>query len=145
MAIETTYQGKMDKAARAAGVNLPISRKASYEIANVLRGMKAATAMAFLHDVVEKKRPVPYKRFNHKVAHKRGMAAGRYPTKAAEKFLYVLNGAVKNAQDKGLNTDQLFIVHVAAQQGEGQWHYGRQRRRQMKATHLEIIVQEGEE
>lgn len=140
--VDTTFQGSKEKTARAVGVNLQISRKASYEIANAIRGKTTTAAISFLEDVALKHVPVPYKRFNHKVGHKRGMAAGRYPVNAAKKFLYLIRAAEKNAQDKGLITDTLQIVHVAAQQGEGQWRHGRQRRRQMKATHVEVVVQE---
>lgn len=142
MAIKTSYQGSLDKTARAAASNLPISRKAGYEIANAIRGKKTSAVIAYLEKVVGGSQPVPYKRFNDNVGHKPGMAAGRYPIKAAKHILYVVNGAVKNAQDKGLNADQLVLIHISVQQGEGQWRYGRQRRRQMKAAHVEVMVQE---
>ena len=140
--VTTSYQGNLEKTAKAKGVNMPISRKAGYEIANVIRGKSTKKAVAFLEYVVGLKEPVPYKRFNDNVGHKRGMAAGRYPSKAAKHILYVLNNAIKNAEDQGLQSDSLVVVHISVQQGEGQWRHGRQRRRQMKAAHVDIVVQE---
>jgi large subunit ribosomal protein L22 len=137
----TSYQGTTENIARANGIGLPISTKVSYEIANVIRGKTAAKAVAFLQNVIAMDVAVPYKRFNADVGHKPGhMAAGRYPIKASTNFLKVLNGAISNAKDKGLDESALRVVHVASNQGPAQWHYGRQRRRQMKSTHLEIVV-----
>lgn len=143
--MKTSYQGKAEKCARAMGTNMPISHKVSYEIANALRGKDVDKAIRYLEDVIAMKRAIPFKRYNRDVGHKPGkMGAGRYPIKASKHFLHVLKGAKSNAADKALNVDSLVIVHIAASKGAGQWHYGRQRRRQMKATNLDIVVEEVE-
>ncbi len=139
----TAYQENMDKCAIAKGSNLPISTKVSYEIGNAIRNKDVKKVIAFLERVGNYEEAVPYKRFNSDVGHKPGkMASGRYPLKAAEKFLAVIKNAVANAKDKGLNEETLQLVHVCANQGSSNWHYGRQRRRQMKSTNLEIVVKE---
>jgi large subunit ribosomal protein L22 len=43
--------------------------------------------------------------------------AGRYPVKAAREILKVLIGAEANAENKGLDTDRLRIIHAATNQG----------------------------
>jgi large subunit ribosomal protein L22 len=137
----TSYQGTTENTARANGISLPISTKVSYEIANVIRGKTTAKAVAFLENVITMDVAVPYKRFNSDVGHKPGnMAAGRYPIKASQNFLKVLKGAISNAVDKGLEESSLRVVHLCTNQGPAQWHYGRQRRRKMKSTHIEIVV-----
>jgi len=70
--------------------------------------------------VINKKKPVPFKRFNKKVPHRRGLqkaAAGRYPVKAAKKILEVLESAEANATYKGLDTENLKVIHAAAYPG----------------------------
>jgi len=137
----TSYQGTTENIARANGLGLPISTKVAYELANVIRGKTATKAVSYLENVIAMDVAVPYKRFNADIGHKPGhIAAGRYPVKAATNFLKVLKGAISNAIDKGLDESVLRIVHISANRGPAQWHYGRQRRRQMKSTHLEIVV-----
>ena len=138
------YSSKVgDNSAKAVGINLPISTKVSVEICNMIRGMNVQTAKDLLNEVIKQKRPVPYKRFNGDVGHKKGkIAAGRYPIKACTEIVKLIESAETNAQFKGLNTGSLVLRHISAQRAAGAWHYGRWRRRQMKRTHLEIIVEE---
>src|SRR3989344_3302237 len=49
-----------------------------------------------------------------------------------------------NAQDKGLNTDNLVIKHIKADYGSRIWHRGRQSRQKMKRTHIEVVTEEME-
>ncbi|MGD0979494.1 MAG: 50S ribosomal protein L22 [Candidatus Bathyarchaeia archaeon] len=51
--------------------------------------------------------------------HRHGLVkafAGRYPIKAAGKILKLLEGAEANAENKGLDTDRLRIIHAATSQ-----------------------------
>jgi len=54
----------------------------------------------------------------------------------------LINNAEANAENKGLNVEDLIIVEVKANKGPGQYHYGRKRSRKMKNTHLFIKVAE---
>lgn len=142
--MKTSYQGNVEKCAFARALNLPISTKVSYEIGNAIRGKSVEKVIAFLDRVMDQKEAVPFKRFNSDVGHKPGkIGPGRYPIKSVEYFKKLVLSAKANAIDKGLNDAALKVVHVAANTGVGQWRHGRQRRRQMKATHLEIAVAEG--
>jgi large subunit ribosomal protein L22 len=119
--------------------NLPISTKQSVEIAKYLMGRQLNKSKLFLQNVIDKKSAVPFKRYNRDVGHKPGkIAAGRYPEKSAKHFLMLLNSLEANAENKGLDVDNLKLSEVIANKGPGQWHYGRLRRRKMKRTHLEI-------
>lgn len=131
--------------ARAMGKHLDLSTKDAIEIANFLRGKSTEKAKAILNRVFEYTQAIPYKRFTNGLGHRpgKGIAAGRYPQKASKHFLDLIEQAEANAQSKGLSSD-LMIIHLAAQKGPTTWHYGRQRRRQAKRTHLEIVVQEME-
>ena len=112
----------------------------------MIRGMNVQAAKAMLNEVIKQKRPVPYKRCNKNIGHRRGrIAAGRFPIKACTEIVKLIESAETNAQFRGLNTGSLVLRHISAQRAAGAWHYGRLRRRQMKRTHLEIIVEESAE
>jgi len=140
------YAGKTDeKTAQAMGYALSISRKHVIEIGNYIRGLPIAKARRILQETMEKKKPIPFKRFHGDVGHRAGaMAAGRYPIKASEQVLKLMNSAAANAKQKGLEESALIIDHFSAHKGPSQWRHGRQRRRRAKRTHLMIILREKE-
>jgi large subunit ribosomal protein L22 len=128
--------------ARFKAINLPISTKVSVEICGYLRNRPLEKAKAILNQVINKKMAIPYKRYNRDVGHKPGIAAGRYPEKAAKHILKVLNAAEAAAENKGLDAKNLIIYDLKANLGTRQQHYGRAIRTQMKRTHIEIGVKE---
>ena len=128
--------------AKVVGRALPISTKQSVEICAFIRQMSLEKAKKKLTDVINKKSAIPFKRFNDNMGHKKEMAAGRYPEKACSHILKLLESVEANAQFKGLNTANLAISHICVHKAGGQWHYGRQRRRKMKRTTVEIVAEE---
>ena len=107
-----------DRTAIASGRDLRISPKATREICNYIKGMRLEKAKDVLQEVIELKRPIPYRRHRKKVAHRKGAQgfdAGRFPQKAAGQVLKVLEQVEANAEFKGLYTDRLKIIHIAAQ------------------------------
>ena len=144
--VQTNYSYKNfnDKTARAYGKSLPISTKASINICNALRGMSVEKALAYLQDVVDEKRAIPYTRFTDGVGHRPGIGAGRYPKKASLAIANIISSAANNAAAKGLSSD-LKIVSLVANKASTPLHYGRQRRRSMKRTHIEVVVEENPE
>jgi len=134
-----------EQTARVSGKSLQISTKQSIEICNFIRGRPLQRAKSLLNDVILMKQPVPFKRFTA-MGHRKGkLAAGRYPIKASKIFLGLLESVEANAQFKGLNTANLVIDTIIANKAGNQWHYGRQRRRRMKSTHVDIVVKEAPE
>src|SRR3989344_5020976 len=131
--------------ARALGKDLPISFKHSLEVCGFIRGKKLTLAKQHLKEVIDMKRPVPYKRFNQDLGHKNGMMSGRYPVKTTECILKLVESAEKNAQFKGMSVDKLAIVHIAAHKASRPGHGGRHRGRSMKRAHVEVILQERQE
>jgi large subunit ribosomal protein L22 len=129
--------------ARAIGHALPISTKQSIMICNVLRKKTVAKAKNILNEVISLKHAIPFTRFTNALGHKPGgMGPGRYPVKASSHFLSLLENVEANAQFKGLNTSDLIISHISSQAGGNSWRHGRQSRRRMKITHIEIVVEE---
>lgn len=139
-----------DKTAVASGRDLRIKPKSAREICNSIKGMKLQNAKVFLEDVIEKKRPVPYKRHRKKVPHRKGLPgydSGRYPEKAAKEILKLLNSVEANAEFKGLYADRLRIIHLAAHRGRVikkfiPRAFGRASPYYKHLTHVEVAVEE---
>jgi large subunit ribosomal protein L22 len=107
-------------------------------------------AKEYLQAVMKKETPVPFKRHNKKVGHKRGLVGwptGRYPVKAAEHILQVLENAEANAEYKGLETEDLKIVHISSHRGyiiRG-WTpraFGRASPFNTPTTHIQVVLGE---
>jgi large subunit ribosomal protein L22 len=106
------------RTAKASGRDLRISPKVTQEVCNAIRYMNLDEAREFLEEVVEKRKPVPYKRHKKKVPHRHGMSkwfSGRFPVKAASSILKLIDNLEMNALDKGLDIDRLRIIHAASQ------------------------------
>jgi len=137
------------KAAKAMGYEMPISFKHAVEICRAIRGKKIEEARKLLEEVVEMRRPLPFKRHKKKVAHKRGLEkwyAGRYPQKAAKYVLKVLRNLEANAEYKGLDVGNLIIVHAQAQKGRVIQRYmprafGRATPRFQQLTTVELVAE----
>ena len=68
------YNKEVDEAktARAMAISLKISPKHSVEICNAIRGMEVVKAKAYLEDVIDMKKSVPFKRHNKSIGHRKG-------------------------------------------------------------------------
>ena len=131
--------------AKAYGDSLQISTKAAVVIAKFLRGKDANWAVTYLDDVIALKKAIPFTRFTDGVGHRRGkMASGRFPMKAAQAIQALIKSAIANAANLGLD-EELVIVHINANKAASRFHQGRQRRRMMKQTHVEVVVKEKEQ
>ena len=141
-----------EKTAKASGRELRVSPKHAREVCKTIKGMKLDQAKDYLQQVVLKKKPVPFRRFNKKVGHRHGLEkafAGRYPVKAARHILRVLEGAEANAEYKGLDLERLRIIHASAHKGMKIKRYiprafGRSSPRFNTLSHVELILEEME-
>lgn len=118
--IKYSYQPSDEtKCAKAMGYEMPISFKHAVEICRFIKGRKISEAKKILEEVIALKRPIPFKRYKKKVAHKNidGWYAGRYPQKACKYILKILKNLEANAEYKGLDVDKLVIVHAEAKMG----------------------------
>jgi len=129
--------------ARALGRDLPISVKHSTMVCNAVRGKSVERAKKILEDAIEMKKAIKFTRFNFDRGHKPKIGPGRYPVRTCSEILKVLKSAEANGHQKNLS--DLRLVHICAQRASRPWHYGRQRRRQMKRCHIEIVVAEKQE
>lgn len=138
-----------DTTAKALGKEMPVSPKFAREVAAMVRGMNVETARTALEEVIDKKRPVPLRRYNKRVSHKAGVGPGRYPVKAAKAILGVIDSAVANAEYKGLTVSNMSIATISV--SRGQVIPGRMPRAHGRATewnqdtvNVEVIIQEVE-
>jgi large subunit ribosomal protein L22 len=140
-----------DRTARTIGRELPISTKKTVELCRALRGMRLGDAKAYLKDVVEMRRAVPYRRYTRRAAHKPGMAAGGYPVKAARALLKLLEDAETNAEFLGrLDPETMILRHIAASPGMAiRGRIPRARGRStpwdQRTVNVEVILEETEE
>jgi len=140
----------IDKTAKASGRDLRISPKATREICRAIRDMKLDDAKRVLQDVIDKKRPIPYRRHRKEVPHRHGLqgwSTGRFPVKAAGGVLEVLENAEANAEFKGLDLERLRVAHAAVQRARKLRRYiprafGRSSPYFDKLTHVEIVLEE---
>lgn len=128
--------------ARAAVLSASVSTKHCIEILKAIKGKDTKRAKSMLEDVISMKKAIPFTRFMHNVGHKRGIGPGRYPVKACKEVLALIKVCEANAQFKGINSDSLRIRHACANLASRPWHFGRARRRQMKRTHMELVLEE---
>lgn len=128
--------------ARAFGRSMPISFKQSIEVCNFVRNKSLQQAKKILAEVMEKKRAIPFRRFNTDLGHKKKIGPGSYPIKTSQELLKLLEDVEANAQFKGLNANNLVISHLSPKKAAKAWRYGRQRRRTMKRTDVEVVVKE---
>ena len=143
------YQMKMpeEKAARAFGHELRTSWKNAINIARAIQGMKVRDAEKYLEDVIALKKPVKFTVRYRKVAHKPGIGPGRYPKKSAQGTLTVLRNAINNAEYKGLDPDEMRIIHASAYKGRQLTGFmpraqGRATKSNEETANVEIIIQE---
>jgi large subunit ribosomal protein L22 len=142
-----------ERTVKASGRELNISHKAAREVCKVLRGMSLDQAKNHLTKVMQKKQPIPFRRYKKKVGHIHGLektCAGRYPIKTAKKILKVLEGAEANAEFKGLDPEKLIIIHTTAYPGMKIKRYtmrafGRSSPKIQTLTHVELVLEQIEE
>ena len=128
--------------AMVKGVSLSMSAKTSFNICNAIRNKPLLRAKTIIQNAVTMKIAIPITRYNMDLGHKKGMAAGSYPVKAGIEFLKLLNSLQANAENKGLNVNNLYIVHAKADRAETRWRLGRKGRAKAKTTHVELIAEE---
>jgi large subunit ribosomal protein L22 len=139
-----------DRTVKASGRELRVSPKHAREVCKTIKGMKLDQAKEYLQQVILKKKPVPFRRYKKKVGHRHGIEkayAGRYPVKAAQKILKVVESAEVNAEYKGLDVERLRIIHASAYPGMKIKRYierafGRSSPRFETLCHVELVLEE---
>ncbi|WP_069807581.1 50S ribosomal protein L22 [Vulcanisaeta thermophila] len=110
-----------DQIAKALGYEYRISWKKAVEVARFIRGFTIKQAEDYLNKVIKGELPVPIRRFTKKQAHHttpwEGWPVAKWPVKVAKAYLEVLKNLENNATYRGLNVDNVVIVHAAVHKG----------------------------
>ena len=130
-----------------------MSHKHSKEIAREIKGKTAAEAVEYLEAVIREEQSVPFRSHNSGVGHRsdvEGWDAGRYPEKAAEAFLDLLENGINNADHQGFEAEAMEIAHVAAHKvgespGQKPRAFGRASDWNTPQVDVELVLQEVEE
>lgn len=126
-----------------------ISHKHAREIAVKIKDMSIESARNYLQDVIRLKRAVPFRRYHNEVGHKSdtGVMAGRYPQKAANEFVKLLDNLESNAEYRGMDLDRLKIINATVHKGRKIERFtpramGRASPKINILTHVELVAQE---
>ena len=117
MGISYSVDADPDETAKAMLRERHVSHKHSTEIAREIKGKTAREAVAYLEAVTEEEQSVPFRSHNSGVGHRSdvdGWDAGRYPERAAEAFLDLLENGINNADHQGFEGETMEVAHVAA-------------------------------
>jgi len=117
MGISYSVDADPDTTAKAMLRERQMSHKHSKAIAREIKGKTASDAVAYLEAVIAGERSVPFRQHNSGVGHRKdidGWDAGRFPEKASEAFLDLLENAIGNAEHQGFDGEAMEIMHVAA-------------------------------
>jgi large subunit ribosomal protein L22 len=144
-----SMQADEETTAKAFGKELPISPRKAREVCRALRRKPVAEAKELLEAVIEKSRPIPYRRFRKEVAHRPGTGPGGYPVKVARYLLRLLESAEENAEYKGLDAENMVVYHISAYKGRPTKSYrprayGRSSPWVKETTNVEVILKEVE-
>ena len=117
MGISYSVDADPDTTAKGMLRERHMSHKHSKAIAREIKGKTVEDAKAYLDAVIAGERSVPFKQHNSGVGHRSdidGWDAGRYPEKASEAFLDLIENVVNNADEQGFDGETMEIMHVAA-------------------------------
>ncbi len=126
--------------ARAMLVSVPIPLKSAVMIGRTIRGKNLQTAKNILEQVILKKTPIKFTKFNQEQAHRKAIGPGKFPVKTARYMLKLLKEVEANAQLAGLDTSSLKVFRVIPKEAPVNPHYGRIRGISMKRASVELIV-----
>jgi len=121
--MEFKYSQKLEdegKFAKGMAIGLNMSFKHSVTVCDRIRNTNLSAAINLLESVISQERAIPFKRFRTGVGHRRGdgkETIAKYPRKASSEVLKVLRNVEANANYKGLDTEELKLIHIEAQKG----------------------------
>jgi large subunit ribosomal protein L22 len=94
---------------------IDVSPKWSREVCRAIVGLTIPEAKKLMEDVIAMKRMIPYRRYRkNRAHHAETKGAGGYPVKVAKHMLKLLESLEANADFKGLDPDEVVIIHAAA-------------------------------
>tara|TARA_A100001037_G_scaffold15927_1_gene14009 strand:- start:544 stop:1074 length:531 start_codon:yes stop_codon:yes gene_type:complete len=119
-------EGNKLAVARVTGAD--IHHKHCVQIARAIKGMYAGSAIEYLHQVIDGEKAIPYvarhrggRGGNTMAGHRKGkMGPGRFPRKASQVYVKLIESAMDNARQRyeEIDAEEMLITHVAAHRGQ---------------------------
>ena len=141
-----------EKSVKTRSKDTRVHFKNTYETARACLGKTIPLAIAYMNDVLNHKRCIPYRKFNGSMgrtaqAKEFGMVQGRWPQKSVKAVLNLLKNLESNVTSKQLDLEKLIIEHVQvnkAQHGRRRTYraHGRVTRYLSTPCHVEIWAAE---
>ncbi len=105
-----------DTMAVAQAYDVNASYKDLCAVCDAIRHKKVNEAMAILDDVISKRRPIPFRRYNKHMGarHELHGRKGGYPVLAAKEVKKVLKNAIANAELKAIDPDSAIVLYASA-------------------------------
>ncbi len=96
--------------------DMNVSFKDLVAVCDAVRYLKASMALETLDGVITMEMPIIYKRYSKHMGarHELGGRKGAYPVKAAKEVRLAILNAIGNAKNKGLDGEDMVIVHSSA-------------------------------
>jgi len=122
-----------------------VSPKWSREVCRAIIGLTIPEAKRLMEDVIAMRRMIPYRRYKKKRAHHaQTKGPGGYPVKVARYMLKLLESLEANADFKGLDPDDVVIIHAAAHKGRRirkfiERAFGRATPYDKQLVHIEVV------
>ena len=109
------------KSCSTKGKDLRTHYKNTYQVGKAIKGMLIKKAQAYLKEVLEHKRCIPYTKYDGSMgrtgqAIQFGLTKGRWPEKSIKIVLGLLKNAGANAEAKKLDVEKLVIKKVLVNQ-----------------------------
>ncbi len=149
---QVEFGNNESKIAKARYANANASIKFATEIAREIKGKRLDWAEKWLNRVMEHTDYIPLRVYHKKVPHRKGDSksfgkAGRYADKTTAVFLKLLKSVKANADVKGLDADNLMVIHTFVSTGFRRVSHQTKgkisgKMRQAKSAHIEIAVRE---
>ena len=136
--------------AKARGSYLRVSFKNTCETAQAVNGWQVNKALQYLEAVSDKKRAIPFRRFNGSIGRASqgkefGVTKARWPVKSVEFITDLIKNALSNAETKGLDASTLYIKHIQVNQAPKMRRrtyraHGRVNAYKSSPCHIELIL-----
>jgi len=106
----------MDGIVLAHRYDINASYKDMAAVCDAIRYLKSSYALELIDDIINNGKPIPYRRHNKGMGSRSelGGMKGAYPIKAAREVRKVLVNAIANANSKGMQGEDMYVIHASA-------------------------------